>query len=584
MDLMLEGRGNIMIPSSENNNNDAKARKPPIHHSTSPIPIRIIPNTLQPSSPSTKIPVSAWKVLAILSCIATMVMYAETMLIPAIPDLIKDFNVSYSTSAWILTTYLLVGAVMTPISGKLSDIYGKKKMLLIIMIIYLVGVSIAGFATSIYFLIIARAIQGIGMSMFPIAFSIIRDQFPREKISIGQGVITSMFASGAVIGLSVGGTIIKHYGWEATFFSIIPIAVALLIIIWRFIHVDEGKTLTPQLQQPQQYQTEQLEHDNPRQKQEEKEQAKAQRTERRISSSQKGENNSIISKSDKNTTIDIKGAITLAVTVTSFLLVLTFMETGDSSNTAGSSVQIFGFLIIGVISFILFILVERKNPSPLVDLKLMLHKTILPANLMIMIIGFSMFMVFQTIPILVRNPPPLGFGEDAVNTGNVQLPFALVLLVFGPTSGFIISKLGSVKPIIAGTIITASGFLGLLIFHSSEILVSANLAILSTGLSLTSVGAMNVIILSTPRQYSGISLGMSSLMRIVGASIGPALAGMYMQTHQSILNLDGIAQSFPSAESYNLIFLTATILSVASIALAILLRRRVIKMAIPNVA
>ena len=111
--------------------------------------------------------------------------------------------------------------------------------------------------------------------------------------------------------------------------------------------------------------------------------------------------------------------------------------------------QIFGFLIIGVISFILFILVERKNPSPLVDLKLMLHKTILPANLMIMIIGFSMFMVFQTIPILVRNPPPLGFGEDAVNTGNVQLPFALVLLVFGPTSGFIISKLGSVKPIIA---------------------------------------------------------------------------------------------------------------------------------------
>jgi MFS family permease len=100
---------------------------------------------------------------------------------------------------------------------------------------------------------------------------------------------------------------------------------------------------------------------------------------------------------------------------------------------------------------------------------------------------------------------------------------------------------------------------------------------------LTSVGAMNVIILSTPRQYSGISLGMSSLMRIVGASIGPALAGMYMQTHQSILNLDGIVQSFPSAESYNLIFLTATILSIVSIALALLLRRRVIKMAIPNV-
>ena len=74
-----------------------------------------------------------------------------------------------------------------------------------------------GFATNIYFLLFARAIQGIGMAMFPIAFSIIRDKFPREKLSIGQGVISSMFASGAVIGLSVGGAIIKHYGWQATF-------------------------------------------------------------------------------------------------------------------------------------------------------------------------------------------------------------------------------------------------------------------------------------------------------------------------------------------------------------------------------
>jgi MFS family permease len=201
-----------------------------------------------------------------------------------------------------------------------------------------------------------------------------------------------------------------------------------------------------------------------------------------------------------------------------------------------------------------------------------------------MIVGMSMFMVFQTIPILVRNPEPIGFGEDAISTGKVQLPFAIILLIFGPTSGFIISKLGSLKPIIAGTIITAIGFFSLLILHSTEFLVSVNLAILSTGLSLTSVGAMNVIILSTPRQFSGISLGMSSLMRIIGASIGPALAGMYMQTHQSILTIHGAAQYFPSTISFNFIFLTAAILSSASIGLAILLRKNAVKMAIPNLA
>jgi MFS family permease len=178
-------------------------------------------------------------------------MYAETMLIPAIPDLINYFHVSYSMSSWILTAYLVSGAVMTPIAGKLSDIYGRKKILLIIMVIYAVGVSLSGFAANIYFMLIARAIQGIGMSMFPIAFGIVRDQFPREKISIGQGIITSMFASGAVMGLAVGGIIVQNYGWRTTFFTIIPIAIALLLIIRRFIHVDDDYHEHDELKQQQ---------------------------------------------------------------------------------------------------------------------------------------------------------------------------------------------------------------------------------------------------------------------------------------------------------------------------------------------
>src|SRR6187200_1076737 len=531
------------------------------------------------SSNSVKIPRYAWKVLAILSCIATMVMYAETMLIPAIPDLINYFHVSYSMSSWILTAYLVSGAVMTPIAVKLSDIYGRKKILLIIMVIYAVGVSLSGFAANIYFMLIARAIQGIGMSMFPIAFGIVRDQFPREKISIGQGIITSMFASGAVMGLAVGGIIVQNYSWRTTFFTIIPIAIALLLIIRRFIHVDDD-------------------HDHDELKQQQQEQRQKQ--------SKIVENGNNFTKSNKNkklaTHIDIKGTITLAATVTLFLLILTFIEASgrssgsnlDTANVNGafskssnnpSTQSLLPFLIIaGIVSFILFVIVERRSKNPLVDFKLMLDKSILPANLIIMLVGMSMFMVFQTIPILVRNPQPVGFGEDAISTGKVQLPFAIILLIFGPTSGFIVSKLGSLKPIIFGTIITTAGFIGLLMFHSTELLVSTNLAILSTGLSLTSVGAMNVIILSTPRQFSGVSLGMSTLMRIIGSSIGPALAGMYMQTHQSLLNNNGIAQYYPSSASFNLIFLSAVVFSVVSILLAIILRQRVLKMAIPNLA
>ena len=545
---------------------------PPDDNSNANRPNEAGPAKVHFSTSSVKIPAYAWKMLAILSCIATMVMYAETMLIPAIPDLINDFHVSYSTSSWILTAYLIAGAVMTPIAGKLSDIYGRKKTLLVIMVIYAIGVSMAGFASDIYFMIFARVIQGIGMSMFPIAFGMIRDQFPREKISIGQGVITSMFASGAVIGLTVGGIIVQDYGWQSTFFTIIPIAIALLLVIWRFIHLTDSRD-----EDQSQKRSRILEGDDNASK-----------------TSSQG-NNSTMTMPKASSQIDIKGAITLAITVASFLLVLTLLETSGSNimatngndnypSNAESSALVLPFLIIGVIAFVFFVIIERKEKYPLVDFKLMLHKSILPANLIIMLVGFSMFMVFQTVPILVRNPEPYGFGGDAISAGNVQLPFAIVLLIFGPTSGFIVSKLGSLKPIIVGTFMTTAGFVGLLMFHSTELSVSVNLGILSTGLSLTSVGAMNVIILATPQQFSGISLGMSSLMRIIGASIGPALAGMYMQTNQTLLNVNGVLNYVPSSVSFNLIFFSAIMASVVSIALAITLRREATKMAIPNLA
>ena len=192
---------------------------------------------------------------------------------------------------------------------------------------------------------------------------------------------------------------------------------------------------------------------------------------------------------------------------------------------------------------------------------------------MIIIVGFSMFIVFQTIPILVENPQPVGFGGDPISAANVQLPFALVFLVFGPASGLIISKLGSMKPIIVGTVVSTIGFFGVVVFHSTEFLLSLNLAIISIGLSLSSVGAQNVIILSIPRQNSGASLGMTTFLRIVGSSVAPALSGMFMQGYQYAVNIGGNLQFFPSSESYNLIFLTSAILSIISMLLAVVLFR-----------
>ena len=475
-----------------------------------------------------------------------MVMYAETMLVPAIPDLIKDFNISYSTSSWILTTYLITGAVMTPIAGKLSDIYGKKKVLLIIMLFYTTGVSIAGFSTNIDFMLLARGFQGVGLAMFPIAFSIVRAQFPREKIAIGQGIITSMYGGGAVIGLSIGGTIIQQYSWHATFFTIIPIAIALLFLIRRYIPADKEEVERTRILQQQERQ---IQH---------------QPTRNRISAT-----------SHKN--IDIKGAIALAVAVTSFLLVLTYLEVGtggsdkDSSIDSSSTTVAASFTFTGIISLALFILVEKRSTSPLIDFGLMLNKRILLANIIIVIVGYSMFTVFQTIPILIQNPQPVGFGGDPISAAKAQLPFALIILIFGIASGFIITRLGTLKTIIIGTVVGAIGFSALAIFHSTEFLLSLNLGIVAIGISLSSVGAQNVIILSIPRQNSGMSLGMTTFLRILGSATAPAVAGMLLQQYQYTVNIGGTIQSFPSSEAYNLIFLIASILSIISVCLALVL-------------
>ena len=188
-----------------------------------------------------KISRSPWVTLAILSCVGLMAMFADTMILPAIPDIIKDFKITYNASSWILASFLITGAVMTPIAGRLSDMYGKKKMLLIIVGIYTLGISVAAISAYFLILIVARIMQGVGASMFAISFSIIRDKFTPEKLAVAQGIFSSMFSAGAVIGVAIGGTVINNSGWHSTFFLVIPIAIALFVSISRFIHIDMDK-------------------------------------------------------------------------------------------------------------------------------------------------------------------------------------------------------------------------------------------------------------------------------------------------------------------------------------------------------
>ena len=453
------------------------------------------------------------------------------MIIPAIPDLVKDFNIPYNTTAWILTAYLIAGAVATPIVGKLSDIYGKKKILLLVMIIYTVGTSFGIISNDISTMIIVRTIQGIGMSVFPIAFTIIREKFPENKLSIAQGILTSIFAAGGVIGLSLGATTIEYFGWRSTFISISPLALILTLIIMRFIHVKEQE-----------------------------------------------ENYNNIIPLSKN--IDIKGAIALTVTISSFLISITLLGNSDSTdfnntnNTINSSLIIL-FSVLSIISLFIFILFQRRTHIPLIDLNLLKDRILLPTNIMLMTIGISMFMIYQTISILIRNPPPSGFGGSAIDAANVQLPFMIISLIISVLSGFLISRFGNIKPTIIGSVISVIGFSSLFIYHSTELEIIINLSIIAGGLSLAEVGGFNITLVSVSPKVSGISMGITVLLFLIGMSIGPAISGIYLETFQSPIMLNNISYSFPSAFSYDMIFLTSALLSFIFLILAILTAKKI---------
>lgn len=452
-------------------------------------------------------------------------MFDETMILPAIPDFIRDFNISYSTSSWLLSAYIIAAAVMTPIAGKLSDIYGKKKILLIVMAVYAVGILAGRFATNIEFMLAARAAQGVGMAMFPIAFGIIREVLPEKKLAIGQTIFSSTFSGGAVVGLVGGAAIIQNFGWQATFLAILPAAIALWLIIVRFVRVQSPASMEAGIE---------VGNGNP----------------------------------SNDQTIDIKGTLALAATIISFLAGISFLE----SNSASAGYQVAGLFAASGVSLATFILIEKRVHSPLLDFKLMTSKSFLPPTIILMLVFMSIFMVYLTIPVMVRSPQPLGFGGDAVAVAGVQLPFMVVLLIGTIMSGFILNKIKNTKLTLIGTVISTIGFFILLMFHSTESMVSVGLAILATGLSLSITGAFNIILLSVPMQVTGIALGMTLLLNLVGMSVGPASAGVFQQMYQG--TVEGVAGQFPTQDAYNLIFLTAALISLASVALALAVSRR----------
>jgi MFS family permease len=205
----------------------------------------------------------------------------------------------------------------------------------------------------------------------------------------------------------------------------------------------------------------------------------------------------------------------------------------------------------------------------------MASKTILSVNVMFIILETGKMMVYLTIPILIRAPSPLGFSGNAIEAGTVQNTFMLTFLLAAPLIGFIIDKYGNMKPLLAGAALSVVGYSGLVVLYMSEAGIVTNLAIISAGVALVSSAGWNILLRSTLPQFTGVAVGMTLVLDFIGMSIGPVVAAIYLQSHQVFIKTipSGMGYSFPSSDAYNLVFMTAALLSIILMVFSIFLKK-----------
>jgi MFS family permease len=501
-----------------------------------------LPATAATKAPEEEVPFSAWKSLLILSAGIVMFLFLNTAMSPSLPVIAQDFQISLSLSSWVMTAYMVSGAVMTVIMGRLSDLVGAKKMLMLMMMCFTAGTLLAPFAHDIYTLVFIRALQGIAVASSPIATKIIRDQFPKSKFSVGMGIYLSAYSGGMALGAVLGPIIVASAGWQDLFYMTAPIAVVLTFISWRFIHVDERLKVN--------------EHDV-------------------HADEPSGHMHTKDGKHAKKQRMDFMGIITMSVTLVSFLVAITF-----SGSIATNLISFAIPLAIGVISLVLFIIVEKRVKSPLINLRLVFHPVIFTGNIMMLMFGILQYIVITGIPQLGSAPSPSGLGLEPEKVGLLQLAFGLSMMIFGPIFGLMVTRRKglNLKLLIPGIVICAVSFLLLLLFHSTSQSVNGALFIFGIAGALLPLTLNTTNILFTPGEYTGISSAVTNMMRIVGGAVGPVVTTVILTSITVSVTVDSVEKSYPSPLAFNIMFGMGVAMAIACAVLAIRMKHLATKM------
>ncbi len=409
--------------------------------------------------------------LAVLATSALAYALSQTMVAPALPEIQRELHTSATSVTWVLTVYLLTASIATPVIGRLGDMYGKERMLVLTLVAFAAGSLVAALSHSIEVLVAGRAIQGAGGAVFPLAFGIIRDEFPKEKVASGIGLISATFGIGGGGGLVLAGVITDHLGYEWIFW--LALVAVTIAIVATHLFVPESPVKAP---------------------------AK----------------------------IDWAGTALLSLGLGSLLLAVS-----EGNHWGWTSALTIGLISAALAVLAVWTLVERRVPQPLVDMRMMQRRGVWTTNLTAFLVGFGMFSSFVLIPQFVETPLSTGFGFGASVTaaGLFLLPSTMVMLFAGPGSGLLGHRYGSRVPLLMGTPLAALAFGFLAVAHNEHWQVYLASALMGAGIGLSVAAMANLIVEAVRPDETGVATGMNTIMRTIGGAIGGQVAASLVAGH-----------------------------------------------------
>ncbi len=394
----------------------------------------------------------------------------QSLVVPALPVLQRDLHTSTAGVAWVFTSYLLAASVVTPIAGRLGDMFGKKRVLVVTLSGLAAGTLLGAIVTSLPLMIVARTIQGLGGAIFPLAFGILRDEFPRERVAGAIALVSGLLGIGGGLGIVLAGPILQHLSYHWLFW--IPLVATAVAAVAAMVFIPES-------------------------------------------------------------TIRESGNVHwLGGLLLSAWLVALLVAVSEGSTWGWGSAKTIGLIVVSGVAAVAWVRAESRSRHPLVDMKMMRLSGVWTTNTAALLIGFGMYSAFILIPQFVQTPRSTGygFGASVTQSGLFLVPTTIALLITSPISGRLSNVVGSKVPLVLGTIVTTVAFVVLAVAGSRwEIYLASTLVGIGVGFAFASMA--NLIVEAVPPGQTGVATGMNTIVRTIGGAIGAVVAASVLAAH-----------------------------------------------------